>query len=179
MALTDLQFIPVTAENANLYLELGMQSYREHYLHLWQNADPTDYFSTYFTEEAIRKELQAKGLEHFIVRVGSDPIGVVKLNDEKSLPPFPDNSALLLEKIYFLNAFVGKGYGKIALKQIEKIAASMGKRWLWLDTMQKGKAKNFYFQQGFELLKEIQLHYPNAIDAERPMIVLVKDLRAS
>ena len=178
MAHADLQFIPVTAENANLYLELGMQSYKEHYLHLWQKADPTDYFSTYFTEEAIRTELRAAGLEHFIVKVGSDPIGIVKLNDEKPLPPFPDNKALLLEKIYFLKEFSGKGYGKIALKQIEKIAMSMGKRWLWLDTMQKGRAKNFYFKQGFELLKEIQLHYPNAIDAERPMIIMVKDLEA-
>ena len=179
MAHDVLQFIPVQVDNANLYLELGMQSYREHYLHLWHNADPTDYFSTYFTEEAIQKELRAKGLHHFIVQVGADPIGIVKLNDEKALPPFPDDQALLLEKIYFLNKFSGQGYGKIALRQIESMAQAMGKRWLWLDTMQKGKAKHFYFKQGFEMLKEIRLHYPNAIDDERPMLVLIKDLQDS
>ena len=156
MTLPDVQFIPVTRSNSEQYLDLGKQSYREHYLHLWHNGDPSDYFNIYFTTDAIRNELQATQLKHFIVQVGADPIGIVKLNDKKSLPPFPDDQSLLLEKIYFLEKFSGKGYGKVALRQIESIARSMGKRWLWLDTMQKGKAKNFYFDQGFEIHKEIR-----------------------
>ena len=176
MLSSELQFIPVTAANSEHYLELGKQSYREHYLHLWQDGDPSDYFSTYFTQEAIHKELASEKLQHYILQVAADPIGIVKLNNERSISPFPQNETLLLEKIYLLNQYSGKGYGKVALGQIEEIAKVMGKRWLWLDTMQKGKAKNFYFALGFEILKEIQLHYPHAIDAERPMIVLIKDL---
>jgi len=176
MSASEMQFVPVDDKNSDLYLELGMQSYNEHYLHLWHNRDPTDYFSTYFTSDAIRNDLQLKELRYFIVHVGADPIGIVKLNDEESLPPFPDDRALLLEKIYFLKEFSGKGFGTAALRHIEQIANAMGKRWLWLDTMQRGQAKNFYLNQGFEVLKEIQLHYPNAIDEERPMLVLIKDL---
>lgn len=176
MSASELHFVPVSENNSSLYLEVGMQSYREHYLHLWKDSDPSDYFDTYFTEDAIQKELLQDGLAHYILQVGHDAIGIVKLNDLRNLPPFPESKTLLLEKIYLLRNYSGKGYGTIAMARIQHIAKSKGKRWLWLDTMQKGRARNFYINEGFEIVKETQLHYPNAIDAERPMIVFIKDL---
>ena len=179
MVLPELHFIPVTAGNSGDYLDLGIQSYNQHYLHLWHNADPSGYFNSYFTEEAIAKEIELDGLMHFIVKRGSDSIGIIKLNDERPLHPFQDESILLLEKIYFLEQYSGQGYGKRALEKIEMLTHDMGKRWLWLETMQKGQAKYFYLNRGFEVLKETRLNYPNAIDEERPMFVLIKDLKAS
>ena len=174
-----MKLVPVSGKNADRYLDVGRQSYREHYLHLWHDADPSDYFNTYFTPESLGQELEQDGLSHYIVQLDSEPIGIIKLNDDQSLPPFPDASTLLLEKIYLLKEFSGKGYGKKAVMQIEEKARTMAKRWLWLETMQKGNAKFFYRHLGYEILKETRLPYPNAIDSERPMLLLIKDLKAS
>lgn len=169
----------VTSSLAEKYLELGIQSYKEHYLHLWKNDDPTEYLHSNFTKEILAAELGQSGLYHFIAYGHGRPIGIVKLNALRKLPPFPNRDTLLLEKIYFLKHYSGFGYGTEILEAIIKTALQLKKKWLWLEAMQKGDALRFYLKRGFEISGVTKLPYMNARDEERPMYFLVKELRAS
>ena len=169
----------VSSSLAEKYLELGIRSYKEHYLHLWKNNDPTEYLQSNFTKEILSSELGQAGLYHFIAYGHGLPIGIIKLNALRELPTYPKRDTLLLEKIYFLKQYSGFGYGTEILIEIIKTSLQLKKKWLWLEAMQKGNALRFYLKRGFEIIGETQLPYKNARDAERPMYFLVKELGTS
>lgn len=161
------------------YVELGIQSYKEHYVHLWKKNDPSEYLQSNFTTDVLAAELEQSGLYHFIAYGDDRPIGIVKLNALRELHHYPTQDTLLLEKIYFLKQYSGLGYGKTILQEIIDTAHQLKKKWLWLEAMQKGEALAFYLKRGFEIFGETQLTYTNAIEEERPMYVLIKELQAS
>lgn len=169
----------VTLSLIDQYVDLGIQSYKEHYLHLWKDNDPSQYLQSNFTKEILSTELGQSGLYHFIAYGDDHPIGIVKLNASRELQPYPPRDTLLLEKIYFLREYSGMGYGKKILQEIIDTAFQLKKRWLWLEAMQKGDALLFYLKKGFEIFGETQLKFSNSREEERPMFVLVKELRES
>lgn len=167
---------PLHTEQIALYLELGIRSYKAHYLHLWIDQDPADYIQSSFTPEVVAREIENPDLFHYIAYAGSGPIGIVKLNASRVYPLGDRPASLLLEKIYLLRSASGKGYGARILHEVERLAREMEMEWLWLEAMQKGRALHFYLERGFEKAGETRLPFPNAVDEERPMFILIKPL---
>ena len=166
----------VTPELVNTYIETGIQSYKQHYLHLWENENPAPYLSISFTLDVLKEELADENVEHYLVQVENTVIGIVKLIRDKGLDDYDAEAALLIQKIYLLREFSGKGYGEQLLVAIETYAKTLGKTLIWLDTMQKGKAIHFYLKNGFSIYKKSKLNLPHAIEEERPMWILIKTL---
>ncbi len=171
-----IQLTPVSKDLVDTYITVGIKSYEQHYLHLWKNQDPTPYISTSFTPEVLRQELEDDNVENFLVKVDTRSIGIVKLAKNKSLDDYHASSSLLIQKIYLLHEFSGKGYGHQLIKTLESYAKALGKNLIWLDTMQKGPALDFYLQNGFSIHKAIELNLPDAIPEEKPMWILTKEL---
>ena len=166
----------VTQDSVDLYLETGIKSYKQHYLHLWKNREPSPYISESFTKPIVEKELADNNVENFLVKVNKNVIGIVKIIKNESLDEYDERWALLIQKIYLLQEYSGKGYGNQLLKILEDYARNLEKNLIWLDTMKKGTALNFYLKNGFVIHKESQLTLPNAIEEERPMLILTKTL---
>ena len=57
--------VPVNHDNLTIYLTIGIKSYRENYLHLWENEDPTPYISNGFTSDVVERELQDPNVLNF------------------------------------------------------------------------------------------------------------------
>jgi len=167
---------PLEEAGIDLYIQLGRDTYNEHYLHLWKGGIPSEYFQTYYTREKVRSELRDPKLSHFIIFLEETPIGIVKLNAEVLSEINLGPSSVLLEKIYILNAYSGKGIGAYIIKLLEDQLKRQGDRTMWLETMKKGRTLSFYQSQGFEIIGEKQLHYQNIKDEERPMFILSKKL---
>ena len=167
---------PVTADLIDSYIETGLKSYKQHYLHLWKNQDPNPYISKSFTSEVLHEELADDNVENFLVKVEDKIIGIVKLIKDKALDEYEALSALLIQKIYLLQEHSGKGYGQKLISLLETHAKKLGKKVIWLDTMQKGNALRFYLKNGFVIHSESLLELPHAIEEERPMWILAKTL---
>lgn len=167
---------PLDEAGIDLYIQLGKDTYNEHYLYLWKNKIPVEYFQTYYTREKVRAELQDPDLSHFIIFSKEIPIGIVKLNVNELSDINLEPPSVLLEKIYMLNAYSGKGIGGQVIRLLEGQLKRQGVRTLWLETMKKGKTLSFYQRRGFEIIGEKQLHYRNIKDEERPMFILSKKL---
>lgn len=167
---------PLSAATIPEYTSVGVQSYNEHYLHLWEHRDPTPYISRSFTEEVVAKEVANPNLKLFLVKAEETTAGIVKLVLDSPLDEHEAHVALLAQKIYLLKAFSGQGVGKKVLQLIEAYAKNLDKKVLWLDTMQKGGPIKFYLKNGFEIKKESQLKLPGAVPSESPMWVLTKQL---
>ncbi|MBT8294344.1 MAG: GNAT family N-acetyltransferase [Eudoraea sp.] len=170
----EIKFEAVSNETCQLYCNLGIKAYKEHYLHLWKNNDPTPYIEESFTIEVVRLELKDKSALLWLIYQGNKAVGILKLIKDAPIAPHISKATVFLEKIYILNKYSGTGIGSLALSWVEKYCLNSNKHLLWLETMQKGPALNFYLKNGYEILKEKQLKYEQVLEKQKPMYVLMK-----
>ena len=166
----------VEEKSIDTYIQIGKQSYCEHYLHLWENRDPSPYLNSSFTTDVVQGELENSNAVNFLVKTDNAIAGIVKLLVNEPLDEFSADDSLLAQKIYLLKAFSGKGIGAKVLELIEEYAKSRNKKVVWLDTMKKGKPIYFYLKHGYTIKKSGELKLPGAIPSERPMWILTKEL---
>lgn len=167
---------PLTPDHFETYMEIGSKSYKQHYLHLWQNQDPTPYLQSSFSREVVQQEWEDPFTMLFLVVSGQSPAGIVKLILDKNIPLLQGTACLFLERIYLLREFSGSGLGSQVLKYVEELGRQRKKEVVCLETMQKGRALSFYQKYGFTIIGEKQLDYPDAVESERPMFILCKKL---
>lgn len=167
---------PVTLSNLDIYLEVGKQSYCEHYLHLWENEDPTPYITHGLTKNVVNRELDDPNALNYLIQQDHTTVGILKLVKDCGIDEISPVDALKAEKIYFLKAYSGKGFGKQVLQFIEELARDLNKKYIWLDTMQKGKPILFYQKNGYVIKRASEVVLPNAVPSEKAMWILTKKL---
>ncbi len=172
----NLHFVTPGKEEAALYMEIGSRSYCQHYTHLWLNNDPGPYLRRSFTPEVVYQELKEPGLSHYIIYLGAEAVGIIKIIKDSRLYHFPAKEALLLEKLYLLKEVAHRGIGSLALRFVEELAKEANKKLLWLDTMQQGPALGFYLKNGYRIMGNKLLQLPGVLEAKRPMHILGKEL---
>jgi GNAT superfamily N-acetyltransferase len=156
-------------------LSIAIQSYNEHYTHLWAD-EGKNYVKNSFNHEQLLKEINNPNAVFFLVITDSTPVGFVKLNIDKAIDAYAHNEALELERIYFLKDASGKGLGKKTLSMIKELAKNRGKKVIWLKAMKGGAAHGFYQKQGFILNDETILNYPFIKEEYREMVTMIKML---
>lgn len=173
---TAIRLVPVTGELVAQYCRIGRSAYGDHYLHLWKQRDPLPYFEEHLDPGIVSGLLADKNLAHYLVFFELKAIGILKLVLNAPLGKYNASEALLLEKIYLLAPFTGKGLGSALMLRLIEIARGLGKRVLWLDTMQKGPALHFYLKSGFHIEGTTTLNLPGVIPSESPMYILLKEV---
>ncbi|SFR50941.1 Acetyltransferase (GNAT) family protein [Robiginitalea myxolifaciens] len=154
------------------YVQTGRSGYRDHYCHLWPKGDPWPYIDRNFTTPIVSSEVGREGLSHWLVYWNNEAGGICKVDSGKAYPGFLNRQSLYLEKLYFRKACTGKGIGGSMLEFLRDFALKAGKTGIWLEAMQKGPALNFYLKNGFEIIGETQVPYPEVVPEERHMWVL-------
>lgn len=158
------------------YISVGIKSYREHYLHLWENEDPTPYISNSFTKAVVEQELADPNSFNYLIKVEDTVLGIVKLVRDCGVDELLPEETLKAEKIYLLKAHSGQGLGKKVLQWIENHAKSLNKKVVWLDTMQKGNPILFYQKNGYVVKRESEVILPRVKPSEKAMWILTKRL---
>lgn len=172
----DISIIALTPELFDVYCEIGIRSYKQYYLHLWKEKDPAPYLNSSFTPGILNQEMAHPNNEHFIVYHRESPVGVFKVMLHSEILPYTSKEAFLLEKLYILREYSGKGIGTEVLSFVENKAKALKKEILWLDTMKKGPALKFYLKNGFKILREGELDFPNVLQNEQQMLILHKTI---
>jgi ribosomal protein S18 acetylase RimI-like enzyme len=171
-----LHFEPITPAVYQSYIEVGTQAYNQHYMHLWPHENSAPYIESSFTKEVLEKEEQDENTILYRIISNKKAVGVLKITRNASLANFSKNEAMYVDKIYILNEYSGKGIGKKALQFAMLRAKEMKKKIVWLDSMQKGPALNFYLKNGFEIHSKNQVTLPTVIETESLMWVMVKKI---
>lgn len=166
----------VIPQTLQAYINTGIASYTQHYLHLWENRNPRQYMENNFSLTTLDQEIFDANLAHYIISYSGISVGIIKLIKNKSLETYSAQETIFLEKIYFLKSHTRKGLGQVSLRFIEQISRELGKNILWLNSMQKRGANEFYLQNGFEIYGEKLLEYNEVKEREKPMFILKKHL---
>ena len=171
-----VEFRLLSEELVDTYIDVGIQSYHEHYLHLWPEGNPHPYVESSFTREVVHRELLDTNAQHFLILKQNQVVGILKVILNAPLKKYPGKNALLLEKIYLLRSFSGQGIGKICLDIVVEYARSLEKDILWLDTMKKGRALSFYQDFGFRIVGEKKLPFQSALEDQSAMYILAYEI---
>lgn len=170
----DIAVVPLSIGLYQTYINVGTKAYNQHYLHLWEHKDSSPYIASSFTYETLSTEYGDSNTDLFVIHVKNTPVGILKITKNKALGSFTDGQALLLDKIYILKEHAGRGIGSQVIDFVGTIAKRLRKKIVWLDTMQKGPALQFYLKNGFKIHSETTLKFPTTLKEERPMYLLYK-----
>lgn len=172
----EIRFLPLTADKISTYLSVGIQSYREHYLHLWKNSDPKSFIEENLTHDVVQKSINDPNQKLFLIELGESAIGILKLTLDYDHGEKLPVKNILLNKIYLLKKWAGKGYGKKALDFVENWAIENQRKTILLFAMKKGDALRFYLKKDFVIKGDKNIALSGILDSEKAMWLLVKTL---
>lgn len=170
----DITFEPLIPKMVPLYCEVGMQSYQEHYVQLWENGDPYPFYEENLTVKAVSEGLKNPKQFFYIIHSQKVPIGVLKLSLDVPFGKEVPLENILINKIYLLKAHTGKGLGNKCLLFAEQFAKDHHRKCIWLYTMKKGRAKQFYLKHGYIIFGESEVTFPGILEEEKEMWVMKK-----
>jgi len=154
-----------------LILEICKQSYLEHYTYLWTD-EGDNYMRVSFTKEKILSEMEDVNSQFYLIYAEEKPVGVLKINYDKSVDGTSNRDYLEIERIYFLKQAAGKGLGKHALNMVHQLAKRGNKKTIWLKAMKGADAVQFYERQGFLVTGEVDLSFPYIKDELKRMVMM-------
>ncbi len=172
----DINFIPVDIHNADVYIKVGTQSYKEHYLHLWENSEPAPFINEFLSLDGLLAETKKPSSLFYIIQQESADVGILNFTLDKQNPYFPQKTNLLLNKLYLIRSASKGGIGKASLEFTEMIAKTYKKNIVWLYTMKKGRTKDFYERNGYKIFAEAEITLPHVLEDEKEMWVMAKML---
>jgi ribosomal protein S18 acetylase RimI-like enzyme len=135
---------------------LGRETYQQHFGSLWTPAALARYLDQHFNKEILTQQLRDPLIQYYLPKYNGEPFGIVKVKFKSEQPAPPFDKGFELEKIYLLDQFVGKGFGKLLFSEIIAMAIQRKENFIWLDVLKSNqRARNLYEEQGFITVGEI------------------------
>lgn len=172
----NITFVPVTKHNAKIYIATGIRSYREHYLHLWENNDPSPFINSFLSLDGLIRNLKDPLQRFFIIKKAEENIGILNFSLDVPNNNITETHTLLLNKLYLLGSAANKGVGSFALDFVETYAHQQKKEVIWLYAMKKGKPKQFYSKYGYQIITDAEVTLPHVLPHEKEMWLMAKFL---
>ncbi|MEO8072774.1 MAG: GNAT family N-acetyltransferase [Acidobacteriota bacterium] len=155
--------------------DIGIKSYLPHYAHLWKLHGIEWYMNRCFGEEFLKNEIVNPNVEYYIIENDGENIGMMKLVLKKTLPDSKIENSLFLEKIYFVEKWLGKGIGRKLIEFALRRAAELNRECVWLTAMDTSKKPiKAYEKAGFAINSYTNLGEEFALMKEefRGMVVM-------
>ncbi len=154
----DIHFERCSYTDVTSLHDIAIRTYNEHYTHLWDDQGAS-YLNTFYSKSLFDSSLLDPAFNYYLIYYSNELAGFFKLRI-KAIEPYLAWDCLELNKIYILKKFTGLSIGRKTLAFITTLALAMNRNVLWLNVMEKSRAKNFYEQNGFIMVKQTRLDYP-------------------
>ncbi len=145
-----LSFHKCTISDLQQLRDLSMKTYQETFGEFCSKEIMQTYLNEAFSIEKISQELNNQGSVFYFAYDNESLVGYIKTNDFPAQTDINDEESLELERIYLLQPFQGRRYGKELLDKAVCIATRKKKKYIWLGVWDKNiKAIGFYVKNGF------------------------------
>jgi len=145
-----------TLSDVQTLQDLAIKTYYETFSETNSEALLQSYFETSLNIERLSQQLTEPYSTFYFIYAKNDtqqtkPAGFLKLNINDAQTDLMDPTALEVEKIYLLNAFLSQGLGKQLIEFSVEQAKHYNKHYLWLGVWENNfSAIKFYQKMGFE-----------------------------
>ncbi len=163
-----------TTTEVALLSELSCSSFREAFGDVNTEENLNSFLEKAYNYNKLQAEMTHPHSSFYLLFDGNTPAGYLKVNDSSAQSDINDPNSLEIERIYLLQMFKGKGYGKLLIETAINLARSMGKSYVWLGVWEQNHhAIGFYKKFGFY---EFSKHTFFVGDDEQKDLLLRKDL---
>lgn len=107
-------------------------------------------FDHIYNETSLRKQIEQEGHQFLILYLNNEPVGFAAYSET-------GEHIFKLHKLYVLQAFHGKGLGKVLIQQVEQVARRLSGCILELNVNRNNPAKDFYEKLGFTVYQEADI----------------------
>jgi ribosomal protein S18 acetylase RimI-like enzyme len=140
-----------TENDARELLELSRQTFIDTFGPHNTPENMRLYVESTFTLDEIKKELKDANSTFILTQEGNQLIGYAKLRDNKNPDELRGTHAIEIERIYSIQAYLGKNVGKALMQACLDLARSRGYSVIWLGVWEHNpRAIRFYEKYGFE-----------------------------
>jgi ribosomal protein S18 acetylase RimI-like enzyme len=146
-----------TVADTSLIANIGRETYSYHFSNIWSNEGLKQYLSRHYNEQTLSEQITMPFVRYYIPYFDTDAVGILKIKYDQLIPTAPFDKGLELEKIYLLNQYTGKGFGRQLIDTCINIASKENISFIWLDVLKSNhRARKLYEQVGFRVTGETQ-----------------------
>lgn len=150
--MNSLQIKAINKEALADLMRLSRQTFSEAFAAVNEDRHMTAYMDEAYSAKKLGEELENPDSRFFFVYDGGEPLAYLKLNFNQAQSDIRDPESMEIERIYVLQAHLGKGIGKIMMNEALAVAKKSGVRYVWLGVWEHNeRALAFYKKHGFEL----------------------------
>lgn len=120
----------------------------------WYNTaeNMRNYVNTYFSIDALKKEILDDSTKYFVVEIEGSIVGYAKIGQMNTQSSLANCSHSEIERLYVDEKIQRRGIGLLLIQHLVKYALQRKNTCLWLGVWQKNeKAVSFYQKNGFEI----------------------------
>jgi diamine N-acetyltransferase len=141
-------------EQAALLAQLGAKTFYDAFANQNTEEDMEQYLRTHFTPGLVAAEFDEPGVQFYMAYMGAEVIGYIKTG-AKTKAALAGKKTMELERLYLLESYHGKGFGRQMLQHCIDAARAEGYQVLWLGVWEHNpKAIGLYMQAGFQKFGE-------------------------
>lgn len=147
-----LEIKVATINDSAIISEISKQTFYEAFHMQNTKADMDLFLASHFNVGDTKDELLHPNNTFYLVFDDNVLCGYAKVVEVDFPTELPNYKTLRLSRIYVLDAFIGKGIGKLLMQTCIEKAKSLQKTHIWLGVWEKNtKAIEFYKRFGFEI----------------------------
>lgn len=174
--MSNCQIQPCTPANFEEWLGIAYESYYSTYDFVWEDGGDL-YLQKNFNRKILEKAYQA-GAYIGLCLLEEKPLGIVLFRLNYPCPLAPQQTQMLLDKIYLLKDAQGKGLGKWCMEWAEAYAQKHQQQSIWLTAMGFSSAYPFYEKLGYHTIHTTILEKQYMREPYRTMHYMEKHLNA-
>lgn len=158
---------PIKLEELSLLQDLAKQTFRETFAHDNTEEELEAFFVDAYNLTTLKEEVTNPDCQHYFLRQDGQLAGYLKLNQGGAQTEQELDNAFEIQRIYLLQAFQGRGLGKILFEFALEMAEQSSCDWVWLGVWEHNhKAQNFYAKYGFEKFGQHEFAVGDKIDVD-------------
>ena len=169
-----LEIVPVGIDHLEDLQGIGRTTFKEAFSA--ENAEESlaKYLEEGFSRERLSSELNNKESQFYFAKMNGNILGYLKLNTGQAQTELKDAEGLEIERIYVLQAFLGKKVGQALYEKAITVAREMNMKYVWLGVWENNlRAIQFYSKNGFVAFDK---HFFKLGDEEQTDLLMKKVL---
>jgi ribosomal protein S18 acetylase RimI-like enzyme len=130
--------------------EIGISTFAETFTEHNTKEDLEKYLKESFAADKLIAELENPDAAFYFAAINEEVIGYLKINFGDAQTELKDNKSVEIERIYVLQAYLGKKIGQLLYNKAIEIAKEHQAHYVWLGVWEENhRALQFYKKNGF------------------------------
>lgn len=149
--MNNIQIRVARIEDAELIADLSRQTFIETFAARNTKENMDKFLKESFSEEILINEVGAPNNIFLLASEDEQPVGYVMLKEDNNPPELSGIKSIEVSRIYITQSYLGKGIGKLMMKECINIAIERKKDFIWLGVWEHNiRAIDFYLKWGFQ-----------------------------